>query len=458
MGMALAGTVVTALLVAGAVLWLGLDLLDVHGLKHEQQIGSKVLFDLVKLSFAVVAGLGGLVALVVTYRKQRTEENAALRENTKLHNDRFTAAAAQLDASPAVRLCGVHALAGLADDAPTRQLRQTCIDVLCAYLRLPYDPDPGDAPEHAQAHQTYRALREVRHTIIRLIAAHLRDGALVSWQGHDLDFTDVAFDNADFTEARFSGGVVAFTNAKFSGGTVTFRDAVFSEGTVDFRGAGFSGGVVAFTNAKFSGGTVTFRDAVFSEGTVDFRGAGFSGGVVAFTNAKFSGGTVTFHAAVFSGSTVDFRGAGFSGGAVDLHFAGFSDGTVTFRDAVFSGSTVTFHDAAFSGGTVTFPFVRFSGGVVAFTNAKFSGGTVDFLAAAFSGGVVDFRDAGFSDGLVAFTNAKFSGGTVDLRDAAFSGGVVDFSSPMMWRVPPAFSADRIAAEGLLLPPEAGAPS
>ena len=34
-------------------------------------------------------------------------------------------------------------MAGLADDWPEN--RQTCVDVLCAYLRLPYDPDPGTA-------------------------------------------------------------------------------------------------------------------------------------------------------------------------------------------------------------------------------------------------------------------------------------------------------------------------
>ncbi|MEU4825110.1 hypothetical protein AB0H37_24830 [Actinomadura sp. NPDC023710] len=151
MWVALAATCTAAVAVAGLTLWLGLDLLDVHGIKREKQITSSVLFDLVKLSFAVVAGLGGLVALVVAYRKQRTEENAALREDTKPHGDRFTAAVTQLgDTSPAVQLGGVHALAGLADDAPTRQLRQTCIDVLCAYLRLPYDPNPSDDPGEGQ--------------------------------------------------------------------------------------------------------------------------------------------------------------------------------------------------------------------------------------------------------------------------------------------------------------------
>jgi hypothetical protein len=32
----------------------------------------------------------------------------------------------------------VYALAGLADDWPEN--RQTCVDVLCAYLRMPYEP------------------------------------------------------------------------------------------------------------------------------------------------------------------------------------------------------------------------------------------------------------------------------------------------------------------------------
>ncbi|HXA63232.1 MAG TPA: hypothetical protein VNW94_29145 [Streptosporangiaceae bacterium] len=45
---------------------------------------------------------------------------AAVREQTKLHNDRFITAAAQLGHdSPAIQPAGAHALAGLADDAPT---------------------------------------------------------------------------------------------------------------------------------------------------------------------------------------------------------------------------------------------------------------------------------------------------------------------------------------------------
>jgi hypothetical protein len=71
-------------------------------------------------------------------------------------------------------------MAGLADDR--RPNRQTCIDVLCAYLRMPYEPDPGEeAPTPERL--AFRASREVRHTVIRVITAHLKNGAAVSWQG-----------------------------------------------------------------------------------------------------------------------------------------------------------------------------------------------------------------------------------------------------------------------------------
>src|SRR4029079_4124554 len=131
-----------------------------------------------------------LVALVVAYRRQRVDEDGALRETTRLHTERFTTAVSQLgDASAAVRLGGVHALAGLADDAPTRALRQTCVDVLCAYLRLPYTAEAHLPAGVADDRHSDLALREVRHTVIRLIRDHLRlpAGHQHSWHGHDFD-------------------------------------------------------------------------------------------------------------------------------------------------------------------------------------------------------------------------------------------------------------------------------
>ncbi|MGW2556292.1 pentapeptide repeat-containing protein, partial [Streptomyces sp. NPDC001635] len=269
-GTVLALAFTEAVLVAAAVFYTGWDLRGARGLKPEHRIDSKTLFDLVKLSFGVVAGAGALVALVVAYRRQRVDEDGALREATRLHTERFTTAVGQLgNESAAVRLGGVHALAGLADDAPTRDLRQTCIDVLCAYLRLPYTAEADLPAGDAEARHAYLALREVRHTVIRLVRDRLRldPGHPHSWQGHDFDFTGVTFDGGDLSGATFSGGTVDFDGATFSGGTVSFDGARFWGGNVSFPRAMFSGGQVRFGGATFSGGRVGFLGAMFGGGT-----------------------------------------------------------------------------------------------------------------------------------------------------------------------------------------------
>ena len=298
-------------------------------------------------------------------RKQLDKTLAEQRSRTL--NERFVTAAWQLgsDKPPAVRLAGVYALAGLADDWPEN--RQTCVDVLCAYLRMPYEPDPGqDAPGPERL--AFRASREVRHTLIRVITAHLKAGAAVSWQGLNFDFTGAVFDGGDFTHAVFSGGVVSFGGAEFSGGAV------------DFSNAEFSGGIFSFNGAEFSGGAVSFGSAELSGSRVDFHSARFSGGRVNFSGARFSGGVITFGRAEFSGSRVDFHSAEFSGGRVNFHSARFSGGRVNFSGARFSGATVGFAQAEFTGGTVNFG------------TASFAADTVDFSGARFSGGEVDFRD------------------------------------------------------------------
>ncbi|WP_327585027.1 hypothetical protein OHA25_56575 [Nonomuraea sp. NBC_00507] len=361
----------------------GLVLLGVEGFKPEKQLTSTTLFDLLKIAFAVVAGLGALVALVVAYRRQKVAESAqwlaeladdraadaARREATKLHNERFASAAGQLGHdSAAVRLAGAHALAGLADDAPTRELRQTCIDVLCAYLRIPYSPQPSDdAPEAERL--AFAGLREVRHTVIRLISAHLRKNAAFSWQGHDFDLTGVLFDGGDFAEI------------------------VFSDGKFDFTGAVFNGGVVNFSGAEFSGGQVIFYRANFLGGSVGFTGCKFSGGTVSFTLAEFCGAKLYFGDSRFSESEVSFRGAVFSEGSISFEALEISGGAINFAGAEFSGSNIHFHGSTLSGGHVAFNHSVLSGGKIDFHWAKFSGCEFDFNFAKFQGTVVDLRDA-----------------------------------------------------------------
>jgi uncharacterized protein YjbI with pentapeptide repeats len=293
-------------------------------------------------------------------RQQLDRTLAEQRERTL--NERFGTAADKLgsDKPAAVRLAGVYAMAGLADD--WAENRQACVDVLCGYLRMPYSPDPGqDAPERDRL--AFLADSEVRHTIIRVIAAHLRREAGTSWSEMSLDFTGVRFDGGEFENCQFAGEV-SFSRAEFSGsvkfgaaefsGTVEFFIAKFS-GTVDFGLAGFSGGVY-FGGAEFSGDGVYFGGAEFSGGTVSFNLARFSGGDVSFNFAGFSGGNVSFAAAEISGSKISFRGANFTGGKVDFNGARFSGGKVDLGRAVFSGGTVDFTKVAVWSHPPTFDF------------------------------------------------------------------------------------------------------
>ncbi|MEV5207116.1 pentapeptide repeat-containing protein [Micromonospora sp. NPDC053740] len=447
--------VATALLLVGGLIAAALGFAGWPGLERGATVTAATLFDLLKLVFAVVAGIGGVAALVVAYRRQRVAEHTnalaefahqlaqaadlraevtkALaeaaderakietdRNGIRLFNERFAKASEQLGSEKAaVRLAGVYAMAGLADD--WREGRQTCIDVLCAYLRMPYIP-PSDAPSEmptqadsqvpmvdAETVRAAREEREVRHTVIRLVGRHLRpaEADATSWSGCDLDFTGAVFDGGDFSGVTFSGGRVSFVGATFSAGVVAFDEATFSGGRVFFDFATFDGGQVSFEGTTFSGGRVSFDYATFDGGQVSFEGTTFSGGHVSFDHATFDGGQVSLERTTVSGGRVSF-------------YAGtFSRGWVTLGGATFSGGEVSFSGANFSGGDVVFDGVTFSGGVASFAGAKVSGGEVSFGVASFSGGEVFFGGVKFSGGLVNFDEATFSGGKVVFDKATF---------------------------------------
>jgi uncharacterized protein YjbI with pentapeptide repeats len=363
---------------------------------------------------ALIAGVVSLISLggtvvvaVIGFRATRSVTGSTLAEQRiRTLNERFATAADQLgsDKPSAVPLAGVYAMAGLADD--WEENRQTCVDVLCAYLRMPYEPDPGqDGPEPERI--SFRANREIRHTVIRVITAHLKQGAVVSWQGLNFDFTGAVFDGGDFSEAKFSGGTVSFNGAEFSGGEVSFH------------GAKFCGADVSFNNAKFSGGDV------------DFHMTEFSGGIVGFYSAEFSGAAVRF-GGEFSGADVRFQGAKFSGGIV-VFGSEFSGGIVVFSGADFSGGTVIFYGARFSGGTVTFSD--------SFTTRSIG---------------PDGRERNITR--VTISGAKFCGADVSFLNAWFSGGTVDFSDAGDWSVPPAFPWADTPPPGVLLFDEDQPPS
>ncbi|NYJ32366.1 pentapeptide repeat-containing protein [Nocardiopsis aegyptia] len=343
-------SVVTAL--AAGAWWL----MGAPTLVRPNQLTPGTLDAIATRSFAVVAGLGAAALLVISYRRQHATEAEGERENTKLFTERFTVATAQLgDAEPAIRLAGVHALANLADDAPEGkdELVQMVVDVLCAYLRMPYEPLPKPLPDDADPELAetrrkrelwFASLREVRHTVIRIIGNHLRTDT--RWRGKDYDFTGVSFDGGELKGARFSGGRVSFEGAQFAGGQVSFEGASFSGGRVSFEGAQFTGGQVTFSDAEFCGGRVYFTSAEFGGGDVPFASARVTGGLLDFTDARFTDGQVYFIGTDFSGGRVDFDGTRFTGSEVYFVGAEFADNTVSFHSTRFSGGNVTFADLA----------------------------------------------------------------------------------------------------------------
>ncbi|MFF1706196.1 pentapeptide repeat-containing protein [Streptomyces sp. NPDC058252] len=376
--------------------------------------------DVVKATVTALTLVGAVLAGLYAYRKQLLAEGDAHRADASQLADRYTTAAGQLGHDQAaVRLAGVYALARLADD--WEEQRQVCIDVLCAYLRMPYEPDPT-----ASGHKAGE--REVRHTVIRVIRDHLQHSRdPLSWCTYSLDFTGAIFDGGDFSRSDFRGRV-RFDGARFNRGTVSFYGARYNRGgTVSFNGAAFDGGTVTFKNTTLSGGTVNFDGAAFDGSTVTFEGTVFADGTVTFKNTALNGGTLTFERAVFDGGTLTFESTALNGGTVNFERAVFSRGRVVFKNTAFDVGWVAFERAVFDGGTLTFENTMFNGGTGTFERAVFSGGAVTFKSAMFRSGRLAFERATFEDGTLTFENTTFDGGTVTFKDATLSGGSITFN-------------------------------
>jgi len=330
-------------------------------------------------AFALAAGVGAAIGLVVTYRRQKSVEDEALTQ-------RYSSAAEQMGhVKAAVRLAGVSAMARLADD--WEKQRQMCVDVLCAYLRMPCDLS---APDHAHEEE-----RQVRKTVVRLIANHVKekDVSGISWSSLAFDLSGAVLEVAPFNGATFSN------EARFDGATfsdeATFSGATFSdEATFDW--ATFSNGAT-FSGATFSGGA-TFGLATFSS-VAWFDGATFSG-VATFGLATFSSG------ATFDGAT--FSGVAWFGGATFSNVAWF-DGA-TFSSVAWFGWASFSNEARFGGATFTGE-ARF--GWAYFSNeARFGGAT--------------FSSGAWFDGATFSSGARFDGATFSneawFGEATFSGG------------------------------------
>ncbi|MFC0542488.1 pentapeptide repeat-containing protein [Kutzneria chonburiensis] len=329
--------VAVVLLISGGLVWVLLWGLDTFEHLTDSEHATARL-DVVKIGLTVAGGGGALFALWLGVRRQRaverdsedryaaqtaTERDATERRITELYGR----AVDQLGSDKAaVRLGGLYALERLANDH--EQLRQTVVNVLCAYLRM-HNAEDG----------------QVRLTAQKILGDHLRGEEGIFgvnlrpnprfWGELEVDLSEAKLVDFDLTNARLKSA--DFENTVFIGrlanfvGVVVVGDANFAE--AEFRAPAHfhhvsARGFVAFDHAKFASGAV-FADAEFWYG-VTFYSAGF------MLRAEFDGvnfGLVgSFEGAAFR------EGASFCGSVFDT-FPNFS-GVVCGGSLDFSNSTV----------------------------------------------------------------------------------------------------------------------
>ena len=377
-----------------------------------------------------------------------------------------TKAADQLGSDQApVRLTGLYALERLAHS--TVEHRQTIVDVICAYLRMPYTPPPetpqaGDryrgprprrrrqslindhhsrsVPTPTDRHQQPHQERQVRLTAQDILARNLclppesrrrwwdrwrRVYREPPWPGIRLELAGALL--LDFHLSACTLARADFTGAQFVGVT-------------SFGGTQF--GLAFFDRAQFTG-PASFDRAQFT-GLASFDGAQFS------STASMAGPQFTNKASV---------GAYFTSKAFDTYFTSMASFDATFADAQFAGWT-NFHNARFAGWT-HFQRARFPGWAsfegaqftspaffddarftdrVSFDHARFTG-PARFRGAQFTG-LASFKNAQFS-----FTAAQFPGlsplaclqftGPVDFAGAHISGPGMETVLPPGWKTRPA---------------------
>ncbi len=286
--------------------------------------------EVIRTALTVVAGAGGIVALVVTYRRQRLAEYEQKRQERVDRRDEhdaterritelYSKAVEQLGSGqPAVRLGALYALERLAQGNASH--RQTVVDVLCAYLRMPYGPtedtvvalaDPGWAPIERHRMDAGPVPTDAAERNDQISEAHVHvaaqkilirhctssiegDGGGTAsadfvWPGVVLDLSDTCLLHLQASNRRFNA--VSFERAVLLGRS-NFWDALFEKFT-SFDGAHFDD--AQFMRTRFSRGGrffhARFREWAWFEqaefrGSVDFQGAEF-GGVVGMDNTRF---------------------------------------------------------------------------------------------------------------------------------------------------------------------------
>ncbi|KDN20062.1 hypothetical protein [Amycolatopsis rifamycinica] len=251
---------------AGILLAVGLTagLLVVYRNMDPQRVSTWL--DIVRIGLSVGAGTGGLFALWLASRRQRSAEQtlvlqrevsrSTVTDSTERRiTDQYSKAIDQLGhEKAAVRLGAIYSLERIAQDHSGH--RQTVVDVFCSYLRLPFAVPGGigEGGEPVKGEYDDADELEVRRTVQSMIWAHLGDPEKRNfkdkfWPGISLDLSrtilvDPIFRHLSVRSLKCEGTVV--------------------HGLADFQGIK-AAEVSGFGKVKFYGKT-TLAGSVFRNG------------------------------------------------------------------------------------------------------------------------------------------------------------------------------------------------
>ncbi|MEU0877730.1 pentapeptide repeat-containing protein [Lentzea sp. NPDC005914] len=227
--------------------------------------------EIVKTAGVAGGAVVALYALWLNDRRRKVEEARHSLESEKVADERFARSVELLgNEADQVRVGAMHALAWLARSTP--RYRQTVLDVLCAYLRRPFDHPAykvqADDPNRADSEvaQEIRLEHQVRLTAQRLIKDTLSWGDHDDDVHYDLDLTDASLEYFSLDGRRINW--LTARRAQFYGIT-RFRKVHVLKPAL-FSGARFLGRL-ELNEARFEGG-ISFQEAVLAH-EVELSGA-----------------------------------------------------------------------------------------------------------------------------------------------------------------------------------------
>lgn len=347
-----------------------------------------------------------------------TNQNVTNNIDKKSERERATAKACEMLASKdsTSRIFGVKMLVKLADSwlddsDPTckkdEEKSQDIIDILCAYIRLPFplaqksiilsakEPPDDYTGDFFTEQATFREEQNIRRTIFTEMSKRsssatpkVDEGKAsltpTTWSKFDFNFSrasifypleNLTLENPNFSEAKFYNA--KFSNLFFNGNT-RFDSAVF-EGKSDFTYISFNGNI-NLDNSEFTGET-TFKHINFSQ-NLSCIGGTFHGGLKIkdssiIGDAHFNDSTFEFLEVL---DTTFRKKADFTASeSQTTHF----DRTIFYNEAIFKKMTfglsllqlVTFQNSA------NFQDVTFTD-IASFSSTKFKNNT-NFMNAEF---------------------------------------------------------------------------